>query len=247
MSFMPSYSAPRRKSVRAVTVKAAPREINTADVFAAACAAQRINGEYAKETYCKYENNQWYRADGSEAPYTRITANKILIRELLDARAAEVTDVDRAEAEAVRGYWQLKLFAVLSGDATGYIKSAVEAASADTVVDTDFMRLGLISSLPQGYERGMVRDQRDEVKQEVKMTSQHIGTIGATVSGKVEIIDCVWSKNYECFYVTGNMEGNMVLFIYKSKLDAGKQFQLRGKVKKHRDDNVTQLNYVKLT
>lgn len=224
------------------------RQINTADVFAAACAAQRINGSYVKENHIVYEGGSPWLPDGSNAPYTTVKANKVLLREWIAADDFScINDVDRKEAGAVQGYWQLKLFNILAGTANDYEKSAVAAASADQVDSFDHKTIGIIASLPAAYERGVHRDKRMELKQEAAFGSQHFGKIGDQVHGTVEIIDCIYSQNWACYYVTGKFDGNMVLFTAKQSVNTGDSFKLRGKIKKHRDDNVTQLNYVKLS
>lgn len=223
-------------------------EIPTMQIFAAACAAQRINGQYVKESHTVYPGGNPWNPDGSDAPYVLVKANKVMVREWLASGSNEaITDADRAEAEAVRGYWQLKLFNVLSGTASDYERSAVEAAASETINSHDHKLIGLISSLPAAYERGLVRDKRLEVRQDAAIGSQHFGNIGDTVTGKVDIIDCVYSQNWACYYVTGTLNGNMILFTTKQPVEAGASFSLKGKVKKHRDENITQLNYVKLT
>lgn len=243
MSYRPAFSNAR--SAKSAAKVGYP--ILTVDIFALACVAQRINGQYVKETHTVYPGGNPWNADGSEAPYTVVKANKIMVREWLAKKdMSVVTDADRSEAEAVRGYWQLKLFNVLSGTASDYEKSAVESASAAEIDSHDQQKIGLISSLPAAYERGMVRDQRLEARQEAAFGSQHFGRIGDAVAGEVRIIDCIYSQNWSCYYVTGTFNGNMVMFTARSAVDAGKVFQMKGKVKKHRDENITQLNYVKL-
>lgn len=224
------------------------RMIPTEDIFAMACAAQRINGQYVKETHTVYENGSPWLPDGSDAPFTLIKANKVMLREWIASNnLTMVTDADRQEAEAVRGYWQLKLFNVLNETANDYEKASVTAAAAETISSHDHKNIGIIASLPQAYERGVLRDKRLEVRQEAAAMSKHFGRVGDAVAGKIRIIDCVYSQNWLCYYITGQFDGNMVMFSFKEKVDTDKVFNIRGKVKKHRDDNVTQLNYVKLS
>jgi len=217
------------------------REIPVDEVFAAACAAQRINGGYLKEDAYEFVQGE----DGAD--YRRTAhANKVLMRQLLTDRSHEVTSGDREEAEAVRGYWKLKLFAVLSGNASGYVSRAVECAGFESVRANDLQALGFIASLPIGYANGMVRDRRDEAKQDALMLSEHFGTVGERITGRVRVIDCIYSHNYLCHFVTGSMGNNMVMWSSRNTVEAEREFDLVGKVKRHRDGNVTQLNYVKL-
>jgi len=213
------------------------REIRTADIFAAACAAQRINGGYVKESTRRYNDDE---------SYVDIVANKIIVRNIINGQIDAVTDDDRVEADAVRSYWRMKMFAVLGGTASSFTTSCVSAASTDYVLSDDLLSFGIISYMPEGYAKGMVRDQREEQRADAELLSDHFGAINEKITGEVRVIDCVYSKNYMCYYVTGTIGRNAVMWSSKNAVDAGKRFKLVGRVKRHRDNNVTQLNYVKL-
>ena len=217
-------------------------EYPIADVFAAAAAAQRINGEYVKDNCVKWENGE----DGKEVAIP-VSANKYLVRKFLNESPDQVTEADRNEGAAVQSYWKMKMFAVLQGNGNEFTSRAVEAAGKETVASNDFMSLGIISSLPASYIRGIANDIKTEIKQDAVMLSAHQGKVGDHIIGKVAIIDCIYSKNWMCYYVTGKIGNNVFLWISKSAVDASTEFNLKGRVKRHRDDNITQLNYVKLT
>lgn len=214
------------------------REVPVIDVFAAACAAQRLNKGFFKEDFHRY-------VFGGKSE--QVLANKNLTVALLKDRAYLVTDRDREEAEAVRGYWQLKLFSVLADTAGPYEKSAVEVAGRETVFESEWFKAGLIASLPSAYERGVRMDRVNEIKEEAKFNGKHIGTVGGRVEGTVLILNCVYSKTYETYYVTGKVEENLVMFASKTKIAEDSEFKIKGRIKQHRDNNVTQLNYVKLS
>ncbi len=213
------------------------REVPVIDVFAAACAAQRLNKGFFKEDFYRH-------VPGGNGE--RVLANKNLTVELLKDRAYLVTDRDREEAEAVRSYWQLKLFSVLADTANQYEKSAVEVAGRETVFESEWFKAGLIASLPHSYERNVRMDRVNEIKEEAKYTGKYIGQPGDRVEGTVTILNCVYSKAYETYYVNAKLDENIVMFQSKTKIAEDAEFKLKGRVKKHRDNNVTQLNYVKL-
>lgn len=214
------------------------REVPVIDVFAAACAAQRLNKGFFKEDFHRY-------VPGGKSE--QVLANKNLTVALLKDRAYLVTDRDREEAEAVRGYWQLKLFSVLADTAGPYEKSAVEVAGRETVFESEWFKAGLIASLPSAYERGVRMDRVNEIKEEAKFNGKHIGAVGGRVEGTVLILNCVYSKTYETYYVTGKVEENLVIFASKTKIAEDTEFKIKGRIKQLRDNNVTQLNYVKLS
>lgn len=214
------------------------REVPVIDVFAAACAAQRLNKGFFKEDFYRH-------TPGGKSE--QVLANRNLTVALLKDRAYLVTDKDREEAEAVRGYWQLKLFGVLADTAGPYEKSAVEVAGRETVFESEWFKAGLIASLPSAYERGIRMDRVNEIKEEAKFNGKHIGAVGGRVEGTVLILNCVYSKTYETYYVTGKVEENLVMFASKTKIAEDTEFKIKGRIKQLRDNNVTQLNYVKLS
>jgi len=235
------YAAYNSKSSRKKTQSQVPVvEYPIADVFAAAAAAQRVNGEYVKESRIEY------RKVGNNEEAVQITPNKILIRKFLSDSADQITDDDRNEGAAVRSYWKLKMFALLQGNASDYISKAVELASKETIASNDALSLALISSLPAGYIRGMERDVRDEVKQDAVLLSEYQGREGDRIKGRVQVLDCIYSQKWLCYYVTGKIGNNVFMWASKSEINSGSEFELQGRVKRHRDNNITQLNYVRL-
>ena len=82
--------------------KAAPTFMFKAeDVWSAAAAAQRINGTYLKEATYSYDET-------SERTVLNKEANKVLVRQLLDANQGW-TEEDVARGATARAYWQTQL------------------------------------------------------------------------------------------------------------------------------------------
>lgn len=213
--------------------------IPAADVWAAACAALRINGEYLKEI--KNEYGEDYEVVSSKP------ANKVLMRSMLMGQAQElITDADRVRGEVVRQYWQTKLMDVLSDRANDFVKNAVELASRAEFASDDWLGLATAAFLPEGYDRGQVRDERRYAKQEAQMCSEHFGAVGDRISGELKVMESRWSEKWGTHYVTAMFGHNMVLFAYRSSLEAGHESRFTGTIKAHRDGNVTQLNRVRL-
>lgn len=207
-------------------------------VWAAACAAQRINGEYLKERQTDY--NERYE------PVRTREANKVMVREILSGKLDVITDADREQAAIVRQYWQGKLMDVLSDRANPFVKSAVEMSGRDEIASNDFLALGTIASLPSSYLRGVQRDEARYAKQEAQMGSQHFGRVGDKVTGQLEVLESRYSEKWDTWYVTAITAGNVILFAYRNELAPGAKYDFNGTVKAHRDDNVTQLNRVRL-
>jgi hypothetical protein len=229
-----------RRSTRAAVrqPKAEVRKFPAADVWAAACAAQRINGEYLKEPQNEYDDQ--YNVISSRP------ANKVLMRSILIENPELVMEEDRLQAALVQQYFLCKLSEVLSGQANGFTRSAVDLASREEFESNDWMGLATVACLPHSYQRGVERDARTERKMEAQFGSQHFGTVGDKVAGELAVLESRYSQKWETWYVTASVGTNVVLFAYRGELKAGTKHRFKGTVKAHREDRVTQLNRVRL-
>lgn len=236
MYYRQAYRTASKAPAKSKQVEA--RMIPADMVWAAACAAQRINGEYLKEATHVFDDD--YKVISTRE------ANKVLMRTIMIDKTELITDEDRAQVAEIRQYFQCKLMEVLSGRANSFTQTAVELASRDEFAHNDWLGLATVACLPQSYVRGLERDKRNEVKQEAVYVSQHVGKIGDKMRGELTILESRYSEKWATHYVTATYESNVVLFSYRSALDAGIKHKFAGTIKAHRDDNITQLNRVRL-
>lgn len=229
------------KLARAKKPAAQVKEVPSLDVFIVAAIAHRINnGKLIKDdTYERDENGLIIKT---------IIPNKRLVNTILstDDYASTFTDQDREDGAAVQGYWRMKMFSILSGNTSSYIETSVRLASLETVKLNDFLTIACIAGLPLGMERGIVRDIRDEQRQDAQFLSEHLGKIGDKITGRVKVINCVFSKKWECYYMNGIVGTNVIMWANAKAVEVDKEYSFTGKVKNHRDNNVTQLHYVRL-
>lgn len=216
--------------------------IPTIDVFSLACAAQRINTKYVKDSH-NYES-----VENDKILITHVFSNKQMVRDWISTKdMSAVTDADKEQASIVQSYWQLRLFNVFNDTANAFEKAAIAAANSKEIQSRDFMLIGLIASLPHLYEKNLLKDKITENKQQAELMSSHFGRIGDQVVGKIKVIDCIHSQLWNCYFITGQIDCNMVRFSYKSSVELDQTLSIKGKIKKHCENNVTQLNYVKLS
>ena len=241
------YSSYKRKNPQAPNlvktkkpIKEA-KEVPSLDVFIAAAAAYRIN----EKRLIKDVTND-LNEDGEVV--RTLQPNKRLVHGMLSTDNYEslFTDQDREDGAAVQGYWRMKMFSILSGNTNPYIETCVRLASLETVKLNDFLSIAYIAGMPLSMEKGVVRDIRNEKQQDLMMLSEHFGTVGNKISGKVKVTSCVFSKTWNCYYMNGVVGTNVVMWSNANPVEVDKEFDFTGKVKKHRDNNVTQLNYVRL-
>lgn len=201
-------------------------ELNTDHVFAAACAAQRINGQYVKSIELG----------------TGQKTNRQLVEELLQD-PTQISVDDRIQGERVRQYFKGLTFKIIEGKSlSDFSKNALEIASNDVVTST--YQLAVVVSLPQTYEKA---SSRDNVDRRIRFANGgFVGNIADKVTLNIEIVKQLWSNNYSTWYLTGiTTEDQVVFFAHKTQYDIGTNLTIQGVVKSQRETS-TQLSRVKV-
>ena len=199
---------------------------NADDVWSAACAAQRMNGNYIKAI----------------APGVEQQTNRQIVENLL-TDTFSITDEDREQGLKVRVFYQALTFKILQGKHLNEFDNNAMVISNRDVITNNY-DLAVIASLPSCYERGVVRQSAD---QRINFaTGGFIGKVGDKIKLEIEVIKCTYSQMYNVFFVTGiSTNDQPVFFSYKEKVPTGDTMNIAGTVKAHRD-NITQLNRVKV-
>jgi hypothetical protein len=201
-------------------------ELNTNDVFAAACMAQRINGSYVKVS-----------EPGPDQKTNRLLAEEALKDQTL------ITDADRLQGELVRKYYKGLTFKVIEGKTmSDFAKNALEIATNDMITST--YQLAVVVSLPQSYEKA---SKRDDVDRRIRFAQGgFVGNIADKVTVNIEVLKQLWSNNYNIWYLTGiTTEDQVVFFAHRTQYDIGTMLTIQGVVKGQRETS-TQLSRVKV-
>ena len=209
------------------------------NVWGAACAAQRINGSYVKETQYRYDEDQ----------NTSVVAkhrNREIMQYIL-ANPAQLTVEDIAQGQECRKFLQQDLtLRGLKSQLTEFDLNVAKALALNEEFNTDTNRLelALVACLPESQKRALARQ---EVQNRVgQATGGYVGTVDSKVELDVEVVSANYSQSYGIFWVTAITKDNQaVFFSYKSKLITGSWIQIKGTIKAHRDGK-TQLNRVKV-
>jgi hypothetical protein len=203
-------------------------KFNADDVWAAACAAQRINGSYVKMVPADQKGD----------------TNRQIVDMFL-GQPDLIQQADRDLAEKVRTYYKGFTFKILKGiKLSDFDNTAMVIANRD-VIESNY-DLAVICSLPSCYERGV---KRDSLNQRIEFASG--GTIGVP-GNKVriegaEVIKCNFSQQYNTFFVTCiTKEDQVVFFALRKDVPLGQVVNIEGTIKSHRDSNTTQLNRAKV-
>jgi hypothetical protein len=204
----------------------------TMDVVAAACAAQRVNGEYVKIPYKL----------GVDGDNIKRTTNRELVYQYLEDESF-VTDADRLLAEDVKDFYKGYTFKVLSGAYLSEFDRIVMKILEEEFTPSGY-NVALLTSIPQTYIRAKERDAADRRTRFAQ--GGYVGNIGERLNLQVEVIKCVFSQKWGCYYITAMTTSDQCIFFgIRGSATAGTILNIVGTVKRQ-DNNQTQLNRVKV-
>lgn len=208
------------------------------NVWGAACASQRINGSYVKETQ--------YRFDEDLNTTVVVKQRNRDIMESILANPAVLTVEDIAQGQECRKFLQNDLtFRALKSQITEFDSATSKVLAVTEEFDTASHKyeLAVVACLPASHQRAVARQ---ETQSRVQATAGTFGQEGDKVELDVEVISATYSQNYGIYWVTAITQDNRaVFFSYKSNLTTGSLIQIKGAIKAHRDGK-TQLTRVKL-
>jgi len=209
------------------------------DVWAAACAAQRVNGAYYKEAAYEWD----------EVTQTQ----KILHRKNRDVMMEFLQNPDRLlvedveEGERVRNFLQHDLtFRAVKGKLTEFDSAASKCLAVQDRFYTVSHRyeLAVVACLPASAAR--TQQHQTSTSRIQFARGGFVGDVNSKVQANVEVLSCVHSKQFNIFWIRALTDADQpVFFSSKTPYDVGTNLTITGKVKAHKD-NFTQLNYVKV-
>jgi hypothetical protein len=203
----------------------------TADhVWGLAVAADRMNGGYVKADI--YAEN---------LDVVQKQANKTMVKAWLRNNQNPATAADVERGREVRNYFNGYLLKQISGKINDFESTALRIAQMDEFTGRNLLEFSVVSCLPSV----MLRDQsRKELKSAISSSVQLAGEEGDKITGEIEVFKCDYNTTYDKFMIQARMGDSYVSFWFGSRLDGA--VNIRAKIKNHRGDNTTQLNFVKI-
>ena len=209
-----------------------------ATVWAAACAAQRINGRYIKQDEFDYP-------EGGQAVLTA-TASRTIMKELL-ANPDRLTAQDFEQGAECKTFLQNDItFRALKNKLTEFDSATSKVLAVEENFDSAQHKyeLAVIASLPASRTRALERQATDSRVRQA--TGAYVGAVGDKVALDVEVIKTNYSQQWNTWYATAITSDNRaVFFAFKEQLTIGNSILIKGTVKAHRS-GTTQLNRVKI-
>ena len=224
------------------------KEFPTQQVLELACAAQRINGTYLKES-----ENVW--AEDGVFMYSKKTNKMLMLCTVNPANwtadpkdapmPLRILEEDTALAEEIKTYFKRLLFAAIEGE--NEFQTNINSFLTSENVETK--NFGYIACLPSVYSRDRVQNKIKKVARSVD--EGHLGEVGSQLKDlDAEILSSVKSKNFEGYNIDAIINNKMASWINKTSLNLGACVIVKAKVKDHtkhwkHQNDVTRLNYVK--
>ncbi len=229
---------PRRK-FNSYPARPASAKYSVSDVWAAACAAHRVNGGYFKEYAYK-----WNEVENRNVLAKRKNRD-IMMEFLADPTRLTVDDVERGEH--CRMFLQNDLtFRTLKNKIGEFDAALKKVLAVQGLFDSYHHKyeLAIVACLPQSVERSEVR-QASEARVKFS-TGGLLGQVGNKIDANVEVLNSQYSKQYGVYWVRAVTEADQpVFFSSKESYDPGTLLTIKGTVKAHKE-NLTQLNRVKV-
>ena len=238
MYYRPTYYRPAYNMTRTAKTHTPGDLFPVATVWAAACAAQRINGRYIKQDEFDYP-------EGGQAVLTA-TASRTIMKELL-ANPDRLTAQDFEQGAECKTFLQNDItFRALKNKLTEFDSATSKVLAVEENFDSAQHKyeLAVIASLPASRTRALERQATDSRVRQA--TGAYVGDVGDMVALDVEVIKTIYSQQWNTWYATAITSDNRaVFFAFKEQLTIGNSILIKGTVKAHRT-GTTQLNRVKI-
>jgi hypothetical protein len=215
------------------------------DVFAAAVAAQRINGEYVKRTDSQKFTTRIQKPQRTDAYGTKLS-NGSMMKVILASDRSDILSEDYERAETIRDYFCSMITLVFEGTAKDFIKTAVDAATSEEISESGNM-LMLVSSLPSVYERNIKRNaEREHLSKLIESSVPLSNNIGESVKLHVTVVDSIYKERFGSYAVNAIVTGTnqLVFFFDRHEWVKGSKYNLSGRIKS-KINKTTQLHYVR--
>ena len=221
------------------------KTVSTQEALAVACAAQRINGGYVKDTrrFSEPENKTQF-ANKEIVKFAYHGDPSYLPMDYVRPIPTEEDYVQVAEIQK----WMRRYVMLGLADLDDFKRDMINAVSTNVVPVNN---LGRVAFIPEFVKR----DQHESsLKKEIRVeyrNSQYLGKEKDVVEGVVKILDKRYSQQWESFNYVAVIDGNLVSFMNKYEHAVGDMKRIKGKVKAQTQNklfsaNETRLNYVKL-
>ncbi len=216
-----------------------------------ACAAQRYNNCYQKESETLYTD------DGKSMGYKY--SNKMLMLWTLDQERRAVSDpqylppviqIDERDTkltEEIRTYYRRLMFSVLAQPDNQFLQEVLSLLNKEMMNEN---KLGFIACLPHVYEKDRKRNDINKIIRDCENTYL-AAKDSKLLNLQASIVDCTRSKNFDAYNVLAIIDNKLASWFSKFPIKQQQIIIESAKVKENTQNWMnkkpeTRLNYVKV-
>ena len=200
-----------------------------------------VRADQQNDGYCKEPVFAATATHGIDYGQKIKEANKILVKEWLRTNEQPTAD-EVAVGQEYRRYFNTFTMKLLTGKINDFEQTALKIAQKDEFTGRDMLDFAVVSCLPSVARRDQ---QRTDEKREIYHSEQLPGAVGDTIVGDITVIRTRYSKEYNKYRIDARMGESIVDFWHSKELTG--ELRIKGKIKQHRGNGATQLNYVKIS
>ena len=213
-----------------------------------ACAAQRHNGVYNKETSPVYSDD--FKIMGYKFSNKMLMLRAVSYIDFDNGAIPDditVTEEDKRLTEEIRSYYRRLMFSVLANSDNTFQQEILSLLNKEMMSSN---KVGFIACLPSAYERDCKRSNMSKTLRECD--NLYLSPIDSKIFDvEAKIIDCTRSKNFDAFNITAIIDNKVVSWFSKKVIDTPEVRIKMAKVKGHQQHWIskkyeTRLNYVKV-
>ncbi len=206
---------------------------NADQVWAAACAAYRVNRGYLKHPEVTEQGR-----------IIRPTNRELVRLYLADDSGQSITNADRKQGTKCRqDLLKQATMSALRNRASEWDLLTAEMAGLDKIT-TDY-EVSVITAMPKSHAQNLNRESVDG--RLAYCDSNPVAPVDQRVDIRGEVVRSNYSNQYNTHYVTVITDDNrQVFFAYRERIEPGANIRICGRVKRHAD-RATQLSRVKIS
>ena len=221
------------------------KTVSTQEALAVACAAQRINGGYIKDTRRFSEPDNKTQFSNKEIVKFAYHGDPTYLP--MDYVAPIPTEEDYEQVAEIQK-WMRRYVMLGLADLDDFKRDMINSVSADVVPVNSLGRIAFVPEFVKRdqHETGLTKEIRIEYRD-----SQYLGKEKDVVEGVAKILDKRYSTQWESYNYVAVIDGNLISFMNKFEHEVGTMKRIKAKVKAQTQNklfsaNETRLNYVKL-
>lgn len=198
-----------------------------------------VRADVLNDGYCKEPVFAATATQGIDYNQKIKEANKVLVKGWLRDNL-QPTEEEIAKGREYRTHFSSYTFKAIAGQLNDFQQTALKISQMEEFTGRNLLEFAIVSCLPSIARRDT---EQNELKREIYASEQLAGNEGDTIVGDITVMKTRYSAEYNKFKIQARMGESFVDFWFAEDLKG--DVRIKGKIKQHRGNKTTQLNFVK--